>query len=344
MYADADRAGFKGFRAKQLFEWLYRHQVQSLDEATNLPEDFKQWVTEHYQWGGVELASEVLSEDGSRKLLWRLSDGLAVEGVLMFEEEREEVGERLTLCVSSQVGCPLECTFCLTGRMRLKRQLRTDEIIEQVRAVIRLLKREEKELTNVVFMGMGEPLLNLDQLLPALQLLTSPQAFKLSSKRVTVSTAGHVPGIEALARLEPPVSLAVSLNAVNDELRSRLMPVNRRWPIKVLLEACRNFPLKNRRRITFEYVLLNEVNDSPQEARELVRLLHGIPNKVNLLPWNPDDRLPYQRPSEERIKAFRQVLVDHHISTFVRMSKGLDIAAACGQLATDLDEKQANSK
>ena len=330
LMADADRAGFKGFRAKQLFAWLYRNKVLDIEEPSNLPDDYRQWIGEYYRWGGAEIREKLLSRDGSRKFLFGLDDGMAVEGIVMPDEER------LTLCVSSQVGCPLDCKFCLTGRMGLRRQLRTDEILDQVRLVQRILDEESQSLTNIVFMGMGEPLMNLRNLIPALQMLSSPQAFKISSRRITVSTAGYVPGIQALADVEPQVNLAVSLNAVDDEVRERIMPVNRRWPIPELLKACRNFPLKQRRCVTFEYVLLAGVNDSPRDARKLVRLLHGIRNKVNLIPWNPVPGVPFERPVEDRVAEFQKILADHFISAFIRRSKGEDISGACGQLATEV--------
>ncbi|MBN1516025.1 23S rRNA (adenine(2503)-C(2))-methyltransferase RlmN [Candidatus Sumerlaeota bacterium] len=330
LHADADRAGHKGFRAKQLYGWLYRNKIRDIDEPSNLSADYREFVREHYEWGGVEIAQTLLSKDGSRKFAFRLNDGKLVEGVLIPDAGRQ------TLCISSQVGCAADCKFCRTAQMGLVRQLRADEIVDQVRVVERLIAPEGAGVTNIVFMGMGEPLHNLKALIPALRLLGSPDAFAISTRRITVSTAGHVPGIDELAEAQTNASLAVSLNATTDKQRSQIMPINERYPIEAVLEACRRFPLHNRRRITFEYVMLGGFNDTDADAKRLVKLLNGIPHKINLIPWNPDPALPFKRPEPKRVEAFQQILLDRHESAFIRHSKGLDVNGACGQLATQL--------
>ncbi|MCX7048959.1 MAG: 23S rRNA (adenine(2503)-C(2))-methyltransferase RlmN [Candidatus Sumerlaeota bacterium] len=327
--AAVQRAGFPGFRAKQLFHWIYQKGALSFDEMTNLPKDFRAWLAENTRWGGAEIRETIESSDGAIKLLWGLEDGLNIEGVLMPEEAR------CTLCVSSQAGCALGCEFCVTGTGGLKRDCTAGEMLGQVLRARRLAQERGANLTHLVFMGMGEPLLNLDEVLRALRLIISPQAVKISPRRVTVSTAGIVPGIRALADADLNVKLAISLNATDDETRCRLMPIARRYPLDELLEACRDFQRRSpkRHRITFEYVLLSDVNDTPEDARRLVRLLSHIPCKVNLIPYNPDPRLPFERPSEDRINAFRDFLLDRNFTVAVRYSKGLESRAACGQLA-----------
>lgn len=318
-------AGFPAFRAKQLHHWLYNKIALSFDAMHNIARDFRTWLTENCTIGHVEIAGENASSDGSRKFAFRLHDGNIVEGVLMREKGHH------TICVSSQAGCTADCAFCVTGLGGFHRNLTSSEILSQTLLMKRLTDRDEA--LNVVLMGMGEPLLNLDQLIPALRILVHPEAAAVAARRVTVSTCGIVPGLKKLAEAELGVNIAVSLNASNNEFRSRIMPINRKYPIEVLLQACRDFPLKHRRRITFEYVLLAGLNDSLQNARELAHLLRGLPCKINLIPFNPDQRLPYKRPAEDTVLRFQQLLLDRNFTACVRYSKGTDIAAACGQLA-----------
>ena len=329
MTAHAQRAGFPALRAKQLFHWLYQKGAASFDEMGNLPKDFRAWLSENARVGGAQVRETVESADGSVKFLWGLADGEHVEGVVMSEKGR------WTLCVSSQVGCPLGCKFCVTGVGGFRRNCAAGEMVGQVIQASKMLEARGRSLSNVVFMGMGEPLLNLDALVPALRLLISPQALKIASRRITVSTVGIIAGIHALADANLNVKLAVSLNATNDKLRRRLMPVAAGNPLDELLEACREFARRSprRNRVTFEYVLLKGVNDSDADMRVLVRLVSGIACKINLIPFNPDPRLPFERPSDERVEAIRDTLLARDFEVAVRHSKGRDVHAACGQLA-----------
>jgi 23S rRNA (adenine2503-C2)-methyltransferase len=324
--AIVQRLGFPGYRAKQVFQWLYKHGVRELNEMSNVPKELRETLADRYRAGGVEIAGTQTAHDGTRKILFRLEDGRHIEGVVMPEKGR------ITLCISSQVGCSLACRFCLTGMRGFQRNLSVAEIVDQVVAVQRELLGGQRP-NNLVFMGMGEPLLNLDGIIPALRLLTSPQAVGISTRRITVSTVGIVPGIRALGEAQTGVNLAVSLNASTDEVRTRLMPINAQYPLAAVMEACRQFPLTNRRRITFEYVLLSGVNDSVDDARRLVTLVHGIPCKINLIPFNPCQSIPYAAPPADVIEEFRTILAAKHFTVAVRYSKGGEIQAACGQLA-----------
>lgn len=328
------RAGFPGYRAKQLLLWLYKKAILSLDEATNLPKDYRQFLAENYRIGMPEIAGIVGSHEDTQKIAYRLDDGEIVEGVLMRDPERG----RFTFCVSTQVGCPLDCQFCMTGLGGYKRNLSVAEIIGQVLLAQRQLAADEL-LNNLVFMGMGEPMLNLEAVVPALELLISPQAVGFSSRRITVSTAGVVPGIREFGRTNPGASLAVSLNATTNETRTPIMPINRKYPIEQLLKACREFPMPQRRRITFEYVLLKDVNDSDQDARRLIRLVHGIPCKINLICYNATAPLTWEPSTEERLEAFRDILRNADLTVAVRYSKGQALQAGCGQLAAHMREK-----
>jgi 23S rRNA (adenine2503-C2)-methyltransferase len=317
--------GKERYRTPQLLKWLYSIGIRSFDEMTNLSKKFREELNQ------VSFISELLplrteeAKDGTKKFLFQLEDGNRIESVLIPEKER------LTLCVSTQAGCAMGCRFCLTGKNGLKRNLTASEILNQVLAARRVFP-QKPSITNIVLMGMGEPLANYGNTLKALSLMAYPDAFKFSSRRITLSTVGLVPEIERLARERITFQLAISLNATNDETRSRIMPINRRYPLKELLFACRRFPLKPRTRITFEYVLLEGVNDSLKDAKELVKILRGIPSKVNLIPLNEAPAIPYKRPSDEKVRAFQEVLMESGLTAIVRASKGLEISAACGQL------------
>lgn len=318
--------GFPAFRARQLYHWMYHRCARDFSEMHNISKEFRRWLEDNATLGHITILDERLSKDGSRKFVFQLYDGRLVESVLIKEEGWN------TLCVSSQVGCAVGCTFCLTGFGGYQRQMTRAEIVSQVLTVKRLLGEDEL-LRNLVFMGMGEPMLNLDEIIPALRVLTDPEGVAIAARRVTVSTSGIIPGIRRLGEADLGVSLAVSLNATKNSVRDVIMPINKVYPIEDLLEACRQFPLRPRRRITFEYVLLRDINDSVEDARQLARLLKGIPCKINLIPFNPDSRLPFDRPSPQRVEAFQQVLLDKHYTASIRYSKGLDIGGACGQLA-----------
>jgi 23S rRNA (adenine2503-C2)-methyltransferase len=323
----------KPFRARQLQRWLHRNGAASLDEMTDLARGFREALRTRTTLTTLVAASEQRSSDGTIKWTWRTTDGKLIESVYMPEADRK------TLCVSSQVGCALGCTFCMTGTMGLARHLTPGEIVDQVhRANRRLVELGEgaapRPLTNLVFMGMGEPLHNYEHLKAALALLLDEDGPNFSHRHVTVSTSGLVPVMRRLGE-ETQVKLAVSLNATTDAQRDTLMPINRRWPIGELLRACREFPMKQGRRITFEYVLLGGVNDTDQDAERLVRLLQGIPAKVNLIPYNDNPGLGFRAPTPERAEAFLERLVARQITAVVRKNRGRDIAAACGQLAAE---------
>jgi 23S rRNA (adenine2503-C2)-methyltransferase len=333
--------GEKPYRARQLFRGLHRHGAASLDEITDLPRALRASLAARFELRTLERALEQRSLDGTIKWTWRTVDGRMVESVYMphvgDEEDQPGNRERRTLCVSSQVGCAVGCTFCLTGTMGLLRHLGAGEIADQVhRANRRLVElgegRPPRPLTNLVFMGMGEPLHNFDELKGALELLLHPEGPDFSHRHVTVSTSGVVPAIARLGA-ETRVKLAVSLNASSDAQRDALMPLNRRWPLAELLAACRRFPMKQGRRITFEYVLLHGVNDAAEDASRLAGLLQGMAAKVNLIPYNANPGLGFSAPSSERVLAFRRRLLDAGVTAVIRRNRGTDIAAACGQLA-----------
>ncbi len=326
-----DALGEKPFRARQLYRWLHCAGAASLAEMTDLPAGLRRRLAEVASLATLEMAAEQRSRDGTIKWTWRTADGKLVESVYMPEPGRK------TLCVSSQAGCALGCTFCLTATMGLSRHLTPGEMVDQVaRANRRLVElgegRPPRPLTNLVFMGMGEPLHNYGALTAALEILLSEDGPDFSHRHVTVSTSGLVPQMKRLGE-ETEVKLAVSLNATTDEVRDRLMPVNRRWPLAKLLEACRAFPMRRGRRITFEYVLLAGVNDSSQDAERLARLVRGISAKVNLIPYNASPGLPFAAPHQARVAAFLEILVARHVTAVVRKNRGRDISAACGQLA-----------
>lgn len=324
--------GCKPYRAGQLFAWLYRRGARSFEEMTDIAKADRMLLNSRFSIASLDLLRQERSSDGTRKFLFGLEDGHTVESVLIPEEDRQ------TLCISSQVGCAQACRFCITGGGGFQRNLRAYEIADQVVVVEKLLGEgrkyspESRSITNIVLMGMGEPLANFDEVLKALAIITSEAGLGFSPRRVTLSTAGLVPEIEKLGRSGVKVNLAVSLNATTDEVRDRIMPVNKRFPIKELLAACRHFPLEPRRRITFEYVLLRGVNDGEEDARRLAGLLRGIKAKINLIPYNPSPGSEFKRPSDAAVRRFQRILEEHDYTAPVRESRGRDIAAACGQL------------
>ncbi len=346
--AELAHLGEKPYRARQLFRWLHQKGAASLEEMTDLPRELRARLAERFALHTLTRAEEHRSSDGTIKWKWRTVDGRFIESVYMPHvgndgEEGEGPApknrERRTLCVSTQVGCAVGCTFCMTGTMGLSRNLGPGEIADQVhRANRRLVElgegRGPRPLTNLVFMGMGEPLHNFESLKLALELLLCEDGPNFSHRHVTVSTSGLVPQLRRLGE-ETGVKLAVSLNATTDAQRDALMPVNRRYPLAELLAACRAFPMKQGRRITFEYVLLGGVNDSDEDAARLARLLRDIPAKVNLIPYNANPGLGFAAPAPDRVEAFRDLLVQRHVTAVVRKNRGQDIAAACGQLAAE---------
>ncbi|NTU42315.1 MAG: 23S rRNA (adenine(2503)-C(2))-methyltransferase RlmN [Nitrospirales bacterium] len=322
-------AGLPTFRARQILHWIYEKYARSISEITELSRDLRERLAERATIGNLSVIDRLISRDGTEKFLFGLEDGETIESVLIPDEDR------LTLCISSQVGCAMGCRFCLTGKMGLKRNLGAGEIVDQVISVNRAVM--PRRVTNIVLMGMGEPLANLENVSEALWRLTELMA--ISPRRITLSTSGIVPKILDLPRRAPMVNLAISLNATTDEVRDYVMPVNKTYPLKTLLDACRRFPLPERRQITFEYVLLKGVNDSRDDARRLIALLKGIPSKVNLIPFNPSEESEFRRPEEKRVLEFQDILINAHLTALIRKSKGQDILAACGQLKAKYELK-----
>jgi 23S rRNA (adenine2503-C2)-methyltransferase len=341
-----ENAGEPGYRARQLFEAIYAQRTASTEHVSTLPRSFKSSLQEQgFSMGLPTIEKKFTSSDGTVRYLISFADGQSVETVWMPEGDDGETGDgseagvegsargwdRATICVSSQVGCAVDCQFCLTALLGVKRNLSAGEIVGQVTAVL----NDQgvwpgRDRVNLVFMGMGEPFLNYSNFTKAVRLLV--EGVGIAEPRMTVSTAGIVPRIYDFGQEAVRPKLAISLNASNNELRSRLMPINRKWNLEALVAAARDFPLRNRERLTFEYVLLNEVNDSVNHAREVVELLRGLRAKVNLIALNPGPDIPFSTPQEERVLAFQRVLVGAGIPAFIRRPRGRDIYAACGQL------------
>jgi 23S rRNA (adenine2503-C2)-methyltransferase len=325
-------AGERGFRARQVMGWLWKHDAHSFDAMLEIPAALRAFFKLNLKLGPVPPVRVAYSTDGTRKLLMRLGDAEEVESVIIPSEGRT------TLCISSQAGCALACAFCATARMGLHRNLAAAEILAQIAAARGHLTPDET-LTNFVFMGMGEPLANYTRLSRALTIMTSDWGMGISPRRITVSTVGLVPLMGRLLE-EFQVNLAVSLHATNDELRDRLAPINRRYPLAVLIEACRALPLQRRRRITFEYVMLGGVNDSADDARRLSRMLGSLRAKVNLIFFNPFPGSPFIPSPREKVEAFRAILHRGNLTATIRESRGVDIAAACGQLYAERHQKE----
>ncbi|MEW6107881.1 MAG: 23S rRNA (adenine(2503)-C(2))-methyltransferase RlmN [Nitrospirota bacterium] len=314
--------GLPRYRGEQLIHWIYKKNAASIDEISEFSKSLRNTLNKHAFISNLELVKNLKSRDGTEKFLFSLNDGQTIETVLIPDKGR------LTLCISSQVGCALGCRFCLTGKLGFIRNLKSFEIVDQITTVQRIIM--PKKITNIVLMGMGEPLLNFDRVVEALWRIVL--LVGISKRKITLSTAGITPRIELFSKKAPEVNLAVSLNATTDESRDKIMPVNKRYPIKSLLNACRNFPLSPRRRITFEYVLIKGLNDSREDALRIVRLLKGIRCKVNLIPLNQSGSDSLKRPSERTILEFQKILMQNNMTALIRESKGSDILAACGQL------------
>lgn len=318
--------GEKPYRVHQIFNWIYHRKVKNFDAMTNLSKALRRHLQEHFYLALPRIAQKSASADGAIKYLFELEDGAAIESVWM------PAGSRKTLCLSTQVGCRLACSFCFTGTLGLKRNLTAAEIIGQVLAVNEDLQEADR-ITNLVIMGMGEPLDNYEPLVDAVRLMISPEAMRISTRKITLSTSGLVDKIEAFQTENLPVNLAISLNATDNETRDRIMPINKKYPIEVLMKCLRAYPLKPARRMTFEYVMLRGINDSNADAARLARLVRGIPCKINLIPFNSFLSSGYEPPTEERILEFQNHLISQNYSVFVRKNRGADILGACGQLA-----------
>lgn len=333
--------GEKPFRAKQIFRWVHQRGARSFEEMTDLSKSFRAALSQKAEITSIHAATIERARDGTRKYAFKTSRGDIIESVFIPDASAEG---RNTLCISSQVGCALDCKFCLTATLGLRRNLTAGEIVEQLTRVKDDLARDEngapieepERVHNLVMMGMGEPLHNYEQLVRAIDIFTADEGHGMSGRRITVSTSGLAPRIPRLGH-DTTANLAVSLNATTDEVRDRIMPINKRYNIKALLDACREFPLPERRRITFEYVMLEGVNDSLEDARRLVQLLKGFRCKVNLIPFNEHPRSEYKTPKQEVVDRFQRHLIDRGLSAFVRTARGEDISAACGQLGLEVD-------
>ena len=321
-------AGQPGYRAEQVMRWLYMCQADNFDDMTNISKDTRAMLKEVFGLERLKIVREQVSRDGSRKFLFELHDGEQIETVLIPEKDH------YTICISTQAGCAQNCLFCLTAKDGLRRNLTQGEIVSQVRDIAKIAADadDSKPLTNIVFMGMGEPLDNYDNVVRAIDVLTNNNwGLKFAARRLTVSTAGVTPRLYDLCR-DTKVKLAVSLNAADDKTRSALMPINKTYPLEMLVRACRDYLLPKGKRITFEYILMQGVNDAPEDAEKLAKLLRGVKAKINLIPFNEHAGVAFKRPSAEAIARFDEILVKHNYTVMVRYSKGLDISAACGQL------------
>lgn len=325
------------FRVKQIFEWIYQKYADDFSQMSSLPKEMRIQLFHHFHFSPLQCVKFEQSQDKSIKYLFRLNDGLFIESVLlpMKEECKDENGKsikqsRYTICVSSQVGCKSACSFCLTAKGGLKRNLSAGEIVGQILWIKKHHKIPYERRVNIVYMGMGEPLDNLDNVAQAVKILSN--ALSISPQRQTISTSGLAKQIKKLAELNLGVLLAISLHAVNDELRDKLMPINKAYNIASIMQVVREFPINQRKKIMFEYLLIDNLNDSPQNAKELAKLLNGIKAKVNLILFNPHEGTFYQRPSMQKAIEFQEILNAKGITCTIRQSKGLDISAACGQL------------
>ncbi len=314
--------GLPDYRADQLIHWMYARYASWIDEITEFSRDLRSRLNKSAYISNLKIMQRSKSSDGTEKFLFALQDEQTIESVLIPD------GDRLTLCVSSQVGCALGCLFCLTGKGGFIRNLKSHEIVDQIIAVNRII--QNNKITNIVFMGMGEPLMNFDNVVEALRRIVD--LIGISKRKITLSTAGIVSKMLLLPRKAPEVNLAVSLNAATDEARNKIMPVNKRYPLAALIEACRRYPLKPGRRITFEYVMIDGLNDSLDDAKKLITLLKGLRCKLNLIPLNPHQGDSLKRPSQEKVIAFQRMLFHHNRRAMIRESRGQDILAACGQL------------
>lgn len=336
------------FRAKQIYQWLYQKYVSSFDEMKNIPKDLKEHLNQNYYLDPLKIIKIEKSFDGTKKYLFAMKDGATVESVLlpMKQEQVDEEGNllhhtRYTICISSQVGCKIGCAFCLTGKDGFKRNLTAGEITAQILMLKRDNEIAENRRVNIVYMGMGEPLDNLANVSKAVRIFSDLDGLSISPRRQTISTSGLSAQIEKLGKMDLGILLAISLHAVDDVLREKLMPINKAYNIESIINAVKAFPIDARKRVMFEYLVMKGVNDDQASAKKLVKLLHGIKSKVNLIYFNPHQGSEFGRPLEKDMVAFQQYLVDHGVLCTIRQSKGLDISAACGQLK---DKEQTDER
>jgi 23S rRNA (adenine2503-C2)-methyltransferase len=329
--------GHPRFHARQIFQWVHRRGVTDFGVMSDLGRELRAQLAAQFVITTPQVERKERSSDGTTKFLLRLIDGKLIEAVYIPDTPAQ------TFCISTQVGCAMRCAFCLTGKMGIERNLTAGEIAGQVRVLARELGMLDTRF-NIVLMGMGEPLHNYEATMKALRILADEHGFGLPPRRMTLSTVGVLPALERLATEPLMPNLAISLHSTTEDQRDMLVPINRKYGLRELLDACRRFPLKRRERITFEYVMLQDVNDTPEDARRLVRLLHGIRGKVNLLPLNEAAGIPFERPSDDRVNRFARILSEHGVTVSVRKSRGRDIRAACGQLITESSRTAAPGK
>lgn len=330
--------GAPPYRARQIWHGMYGGLTANPELLTDLPLDLRSQLAEALSFSSMEITSTVVSKDGgTKKFLIRLADNHRIEAVLM------RYRRRITACISTQVGCAMGCVFCATGQMGLKRNLTAGEIIEQVILIARRLANENERMTNIVVMGMGEPFHNYDATMQAVNRLNDPEGFNFGARRFTISTIGLVPGIVRFTQEKRQVNLAVSLHAATNELREQLIPVNRQYPLERLISTCSEYVRKTRRRITFEWALMHEVNDSLKQAQALINLIRGLNCHVNLIPMNPIHNFDGQATSQRQVEAFRDFLIERKIPCTVRMRRGIDIQAGCGQLATGENKRSLSA-
>jgi len=323
--------GKERYRARQIMKWLYQLHARSFEDMTNLSKAFRIQIQDLARIADPKIEKTQTSKDGTKKILFRLEDGLFIESVLIPGKNH------WTICVSTQAGCRMGCAFCMTGTQGLKRNLLPSEITGQI-TMLRSAMPEGDNIKNIVMMGMGEPLANYGNTLKAIRIITSDYGLGFSNRKITVSTCGIAPMIEQLGK-DICVNLAISLNAPDNKTRGSLMPVNKKYPLETLLNACRNYPMPGRRMLTFEYILIAGINDSPKDAEKLARLLKGIRCKLNLIAFNEFPGSAFKTPTEEGVRSFQQILLNHHYTAIVRASKGSDILAACGQLSGRFNER-----
>jgi len=335
--AALEARGHERFRARQIFGWLYKRGVSDVGAMTDLSRELRATLSSEFTIARPALEHRDTSIDGTEKFLLKLGDGRQVESVFIPDTPA------MTFCISTQVGCAMACAFCLTGKMGLVRNLTAGEIVGQVRVLVDATNLHDTPF-NIVLMGMGEPLHNYDETMKAIRILCDEHGFALPARRITLSTVGLLPQLEQLAREPLMPNLAISLHAPTDVQRGELVPINRKWGIAEIIAACKRFPLKKRSRITFEYVLLAGVNDRPEDARKLARLLQGVKAKVNVIPLNAAAGIPFDRPSDAAIDQFAKIVAEHDVTVSVRKSRGRDIRAACGQLIVEGQKKSAGQQ
>ena len=320
--------GYEPYRVNQVLDWVYNKKINNIEEMTNLSKKLREDLQKEFYISSLILLQDLVSRDGTRKYLFELEDGLKIESVLIPDDKR------LTLCVSTQAGCKFNCAFCYTGKIGFIRNLTSGEIINQIINV----SQRDKRITNIVFMGMGEPLDNYKNVIKAVRIISSPWGLRISAGKITLSTCGLIPELKRLKDEKLNINLAVSLNASDNNIRNQLMPINKKYPLKEVLKACREYPLKPRKRITFEYVLIRDVNDSEKDAKQLANLLKGIRCKINLLPFNKKSHAKnqYEASNQDTVNKFHEYLISRKFTVFTRKQRGIDISASCGQLMAQM--------